>query len=70
MRISWHPDLEFPNEHDEQRQQGMQIRKVPRADGYFVKSAQIESFENSQFTFQVITPHARELLPSCNVVPY
>jgi hypothetical protein len=38
--------------------------------GDFVKTAQIESFENSQLTFQFLTPHASELLPSRNVVPY
>ena len=34
------------------------------------RTAQIESFENSQLTFQFITLHASELLPSRNVVPY
>jgi hypothetical protein len=36
--------------------------RFPGRTGDFVKTAQIESFENSQLTFQFITPHASELL--------
>ena len=44
--------------------------RFPGRTGDSVKTAHIESFENSQLTFQFITPHASELLPSRNVVPY
>ena len=44
--------------------------RFPGRTGDFAKTAQIESFENSQLTFQFITPHASELLPSRTVVPY
>ena len=35
--------------------------RFPGRTGDFVKTANIESFENSQLTFQFITPHASEL---------
>jgi hypothetical protein len=40
------------------------------AFGNFTKTATVESFENSEFLFQFLTPHASDLLEPRNVVPF
>jgi len=37
---------------------------------YFTKTAEVVRFERSQLIFQFLTPHASEMLPSRNCIPY
>ena len=44
--------------------------KLPGVNGDLIKNVNIESITESKLIFQFLTPHASELLPSRNTVPY